>query len=196
MEDDLGGNSLLDCIYLCRELEYKDVMGGLVDEWKKDTAYWSGSSRRMLIDFNAFLGRDAENEVLYQEQLTEVLAAPKDNVKDIISAYRDLIRYYLHIGDYGKALCFCKKVKENTDYGQIRTLRLFKDILEACFEVVANVPADGLWDWAKTELQRVPRSSRYGNLYKKGIAAAEAMNDPYGEQLGKEYEDFLADFMR
>ncbi len=196
MEDDLGGNSLLDCIYLCRELKYKDVMGGLVDEWKKDTAYWSGSSRRTLIDFNAFLGRDAENEVLYQEQLTEVLAAPKGNIKDIISAYRDLIRYYLHICDYGKALCFCKDVKENTDYGQIRTLRLFKDILEASFEVVANVPADGLWDWAKTELQKVPRSSRYGNLYKKGIAAAEAMNDPYGKQLGKEYEDFLADFMR
>ena len=45
----------------------------------------------------------------------------------------------------------CEKAIKTTDYGQIRTLRLFKDILEACFEVTANHPeaAAGLWNWAK-----------------------------------------------
>ena len=100
--------------------------------------------------------------------------------------------------DYGKALCLCEKVIKTTDYGQIRTLRLFKDILEACFEVTANhtTAAASLWNWAKAELQKVPQSSWYGNLYIKGIAAAKAMNDPYGKQLEQEYENFFASFRR
>ncbi len=198
MEDDFGANSLLDCIYLCREMKYRDVMGSLVDEWKEDIAEWTDPNRRALIDFNTFLGRDAENERLYQEQLAEVLSAENSSMRDIISGYKNMIRYYIYTCDHEKALCLCEKVIETTDHGQIRTLRLFKDILEACFEVTAghSKAAAGLWKWAKTELQKVPQSSRYGNLYIKGIAAAKAMDDPYGKQLEQEYEGFLASFRR
>ena len=193
VEEDFGNNNILDCIYLCREMEYKDVMGVLVDEWKRNITEWSASDRRMLIDFYTFLGRDVENERLYQEQLEEILSAENSSTRDIISGYKNLIRYYLHMGNYEKALCFCKKVIETTDYDQIRTLRLFRDILEACFELTASdaKTGAGLWIWAKTEFQKVPQSGRYGNLYKKGIAAAKAMNDPYGKQLEQEYEKFL-----
>ena len=138
MEEDFEANSLLDCIYLCREMEYRDVMGSLVDEWKEDTTEWSDSSRRALIDFNTFLGRNAENERLYQEQLKELLSVGNSSARDIISGYKNLIWHYIHSDDYGKAFHLCEKVIENTDYQQIRTLRLFKDILEACFEVAAN----------------------------------------------------------
>ncbi len=198
MEDDFGENSLLDCIYLCREMKYRDVMGSLVDEWKEDIAEWTDPNRRALIDFNTFLGRDAENERLYQEQLAEVLSAENSSMRDIISGYKNMIRYYIYTCDHEKALCLCEKVIETTDHGQIRTLRLFKDILEACFEVTAghSKAAAGLWKWAKTELQKVPQSSRYGNLYIKGIAAAKAMDDPYGKQLEQEHEGFLASFRR
>ena len=74
-----------------------------------------------------------------------------------------------------------------------KTLWLFKDILEACFELTANDAKAGasLWSWAKAEFQKVPQSSRYGNLYTKGIEAANAMEDPYGRQLEQEYEKFL-----
>ena len=115
-------------------------------------------------------------------------------MRDIISGYKDMIRHYIYTCDYEKALCLCEKVIKTTDYGQIRTLRLFKDILEACFEVTANYSkaATGLWNWSKTELQEVPQSSWYGNIYTKGIATAKAMNDPYGKQLEQEYENFLA----
>lgn len=193
LDDDFGHNSILDCIYLCQEMEYKDVMGVLVDEWKKNTAEWSGSNRKTLIDFHTFLGRNMENERLYLEQLEEVLSAENSSMRDIISGYKDLISYYLHRGDYGNALSFCKKVIETTDYQQIKTLRLFKDILEICFELIANDAKTGadLWSWAKAEFQKVPPSSRYGNLYKKGIKAAHAMEDPYGRQLEQEYENFL-----
>ena len=80
-------------------------------------------------------------------------------------------------------------VIETTDYGQIKSRRLFRNILEVCFEVTANDPVMGsvLWDWAKAELQNEPQSSWYGNLYTKAIAAAEAVNDPYAEILEKEY---------
>ena len=62
-----------------------------------------------------------------------------------------------------------------------------------CFELTASdaKTGAGLWSWAKAEFQKVPQSGRYGNLYKKGIAAAKAMNDPYGKQLEQEYEKFL-----
>ena len=196
VDDDLRSSSILDCIYLCQEMEYKDVMGILVDEWKKNIEEWSNSNRRLLIDFNVFLGRDMENEKLYQEQLAEILSAKNSTARDIIFTYKNLIRYYIHMGDYESALCLCKKVIKTTDYGQVRTLRLFKDILEICFELIANdaEAASGLWDWAKLEFQKVPLSSRYGNLYKKGIEAAKAMDDPYRRQLEREYEKFLADF--
>ena len=198
MEDDFEANSLLDCIYLCWEMEYRDVMESLVDEWKKNTTEWSGSNRSVLIDCNTFLGRNAENERLYQEQLEEMLSAESSSAGDIISGYNNLIRHFLHMGDYGKALSLCEKVIATTDYGQVRTLRLFKDILEDCFEVTANhmEAAAGLWNWAKTELQKVPQSSWYGNLYIKGIAAAKAINAPYEKQLKQEYESFLASFRK
>lgn len=191
--DDLGSRSILDCIYLCQEMEYKDVMGVLVDVWKKNTAEWSGSDRKMLIDFNTFLGRDTENEGLYREQLEEILSAENSSTRDIISGYENLIRYYLAMGDYENAFCFCRKVIETTDYKQIRTLRLFKDILEVCFELTAKDVRAGadLWNWAKAEFQNVPQSSRYGNLYKKAIEAANAIGDPYGIPLEQEYENFL-----
>lgn len=198
MEEDFEANSLLDCIYLCQEMEYRDVMGNLVDEWKEDTTEWSDFNRRALIAFNTFLGIDAENERIYQEQLKELLSAGNSSARDIIFGYKNLIRHYIHSDDYDKALHLCEKVIKTTDYEQIRTLRLFKDILEACFEVAANhgEAAAGLWNWAKTELQKVPQSSWYGNLYKKGIAAAKAMDDPYGKQLEQKYESFLANFRR
>lgn len=194
MEDSFEDNSLLDCIYLCQDMDYRDVMGVLVDAWKREVAQWDKTHRDMLISFNIFLGRGEENEGLYQEQLAETLAEEDSCPEDVISGYRNLSRYYLRRKNYEKAICLCKKVIETTDYEEIRTLRLFKEILELCCEIAADAPsADGsLWDWAKAELQKVPQLSWYGNLYKKGIAAAKVMDDPYGKQLEQEYEDFLA----
>lgn len=189
VEENFARNDLLDCIYLCMEMDYKDVMGKLVDEWKDST-------RRELMEFQTFLGRDAENEKLFQEQLTETLSAKNSRTEDIISAYKELIQYYLHMKNYKKAHDFCNIVIETTDYEQIKTIRLYKNILEACFEVTANDPnaSSDLWNWAKTRLQNVPKSSRYGDLYTKGIAAAKAIGDPYGKELEQEYEAFLASF--
>ncbi len=61
VEEDFGKNDLLDCIFLCQEMEYKDVMGILVDAWKEgrgNPADWNPSDRRTLIGFNSFLDRN------------------------------------------------------------------------------------------------------------------------------------------
>lgn len=190
VDDHFWNNSLLDGIYLAQEMGYKDVMGDLVDEWKGEVAEWTGDNRRTLINFNIFLGREEENEKLYHEQLAEALSQREGKEGDVIAGYRDIIQYDLRIKDYEKASYYCKTVIETTDYGQVKTRRLFGDILEACFEVTAKAPALGfdLWNWAKTELQKQPQSSWYGNLYTKAIAAATAAKDPYAETLKREYQ--------
>lgn len=201
VDENFENNSLLDCIYLCQEMDYKDVMAGLVDEWKQDRENGTGrdgSSRGRLIEFNRFLGRDRENEGLYKKQLEEILSAKESRVRDIISGYRDMIRYYLQTEDYDRGAAYCKMVIETTDYEKIRTLRLFGDILEECLEVIAGLARDGhepaeafgLWRWTKEELERKSRTSWYGNLYTKGIAAAKVMDEAYAGKLEAEYAEW------
>ncbi len=191
VDDNFESNDLLDSIYLCQEMDYKDVMGELVDEWKRDIENrldWNTSNRHTLIGFNKFLGREEENERLYQEQLEETIAV-NGSTRDVIFRYNDLIHYYLRTENYEKAFQYCRTVIETTDYQKIRTFRLFGDILEGCMEIIAHDPShtSGLWEWTKNELQRKPGISRYGNLYTKGIAAAKAVNDPYAKKLEREY---------
>ena len=193
VDDDFESNDLTDCVYLCRELEYKDVMSVLVDEWKdegKDRADRNPAKRSRLMGFYTYLGREDENESLYQEQLAETVA--EGGIKEIISAYRDIIHHYLRVEDYERAACYCRIVIQSTDYKQVRRLRLFGDILEGCMEVIAQKPAgtSDLWEWAKGELEGKPRINRYGNLYTKGIAAARAVGDPFADKLEQEYLDW------
>lgn len=188
VEEDFGKNDLLDCIYLSQEMEYKDVMGPLVDAWKGEMGNptdWNSSDWSTLIRFNDFLDRNMENEELYQKQLKEILETGSGNTRDVVAGYRDLIRFYLDRSDYGKAARYCHIVLETTDYGQVRGIRLFGDILEECCEIVAHGPSGnaGLWTRIKEELKARPQSAWYGNLYTKGIAAAKAADDPYAEEL-------------
>ncbi len=165
----------------------------LVDEWKdegKDRADWNLAKRSRLMGFYTYLGREAENESLCQEQLAETVA--EGGIKEIISAYRDMIHHYLRVEDYERAACYCRIVIQSTDYKQVRRLRLFGDILEGYMEVIAQKPAGtfDLWEWTKGELEGKPRINRYGDLYTKGIAAARAVGDPFADKLEQEYLDW------
>ena len=189
VNDDFESNSLLDCVYICEELAYKETMSSLLCEWKKSVANWTTSNRRLLIEFNIFLGNEAENEELYQKQLAETLANNASKISDIVTSYNNLIQYYISRGDIEKALHYCKLVFEKTDYSPIKRMNLFAYTLENCLEVIALDPiqASDLWMLVKTELQNRSRDSWYGNLYRKGIAAARAMGDPYMEKLEQDY---------
>jgi len=83
-----------------------------------------------------------------------------------------------------------KRMIDTTDFKEIEQIRLFCCVLEECFDIIcggATKPLE-LWKWAKTYLSK--RTNMYGNLYKKGIAAAKYVNDPYGKKLEQEYREW------
>lgn len=202
IDDKFSHNSLLDCIYLSKEMQYIDVMRVLVEEWKQTVHNWDESHRRTLILFNQSLGQEAENETLYQQQLSETLAAaaaaPAKQVSIVLSSYLDLIKHYLCTKKYDQAHHYCTMILETTDYNAVKSKRLFGTLLEVCLETIAGDPKASLdlWKWAKAELQQTtPRPGWwYGNLYSKGIAAAKAVDDSYTEELELEYQNWKKEF--
>ncbi len=203
---DLTDNNLLDCIYLCQDMEFRAVMEPLVEQWRASVAEWGDSERTTLIRFYSFLGQEAKNEVLYLEQLA--LAEQAGKTVDVVRAYSNLIRHYLDMGNNRMAHRYLDEVKKMAECPEVRRLRLMGDLLEEAFEVVCGEQGKAgvccteaevqeeektkqLWEWARAEL--AARTNRYGNLYQKGIAAAKAMGDSYAGQLEKEYKVWWED---
>lgn len=188
IDDSIEANSLLDCIELCIDLDYKDIMEEFVEGWKESVEEWNEPNCRSLIRFHVFLGKKEENEPLYMSLLESAMQA--GDTKGILSAYRGLIQYYLDLHKYEAAYCYLKTVLDTVDYGQVRGIRMFADFLEAGFELICHCPdvAEGLWGWAKQELEGM--TGLYGNLYTKAIAAAKAVGDPYEAALTEEYEEW------
>lgn len=184
----IRSNDLMDCIYLCQDMDYRDIMEPMVELWKESVSEWNDSSRRTLISFHSFLGREEENETLYKEQLQE--ARQTGTMQEIIAVYVKLIQHYLCLKQYGKARDILDEVLKTADWQKIRRIRLFGDLLEAAFEITENQPetAGEMWNWAKEQMQQ--QTNIYGNLYKKGIAAAKAVDDPYAAELEKEYQQW------
>lgn len=186
INDCIETNNLSDCMELCIDLDYKDIMEEFVASWKESVEEWNEINCNSLIRFHVFLGKKEENEPLYIGLLES--AMQKGDTKEILTAYRGLIQYYLDLHKYEAAYRYLKAMLDTVDYGQIREIRMFADFLEAGFELICNCPdvAESLWRWAKQELEGM--TDLYGNLYKKAIAAAKAVHDPYEATLTKEYE--------
>ena len=91
VSDNLYDNDLTDCIYLCQELDYPDVMKQLVSEWKDTVMKDTDSDRACLIRFHQFLGMEEENGPLYQAQLLS--ATETGRISDLARAYIDMIRH-------------------------------------------------------------------------------------------------------
>ena len=188
MNDDIYSNDLLDCIYLTQDLDYKDVMSELVEEWKGNIKEWNDSNRGTLIRFNTFLNRESENEIIYQEILTSVCQTGK--TFDIVRAYKDVIHYYVTNKKYDLAYDYLQKLMESADFEEVKHIRLFQYVLEDSMEIICSYPdkAHELWDWAKENLQR--QTNMFGNLFTKSIAAAHSVNDPYADELENDYREW------
>ncbi len=195
----LADNNLLDCVYLCEELGYREVMETLVAWWKDSVTEWNDGNRADLIRFYSFLGKDEENEVLYLEQLSSAERAGKTG--DVVFAYNKLIRYDLDCGKYQDAHHYLDEVRKAVEYQKVKSRRMFGDLLEEAAETICKEreagseseketgeghKTDELWEWTKKELTGY--TNWYGNLYIKSIAAAKAMDDPYAAQLEKAYK--------
>lgn len=185
MNSNIHSNDLMDCIYLCQDMKYKDVMTQLVQMWKEDISDWGDSDYATLIKFNEYLGKESENEEIHKMRLENAFKTG-DTFK-IVSAYEKIIRYYIDSAKYETAYVYLKKLIDTTDCESIKRIQLFRNVLEATLEIICNYPvsAKELWVWVKPELLRV--RNWYGNLYVKAIAAAKAVGDAYAGNLEKEY---------
>ncbi len=186
VSDNLYDNDLTDCIYLCQELDYPDVMKQLVSEWKDTVMKDTDSDRACLIRFHQFLGMEEENGPLYQAQLLS--ATETGRISDLARAYIDMIRHELRMKQYEKAGNHIREARERADDGSDSMWRLRGELLETAFELISSDRAVGgsLWEWAKAEFGRL--TNIWGNVYTKGIEAARAMEDTYALELEKEYQ--------
>lgn len=186
VRETLADNDLLDCVYLCEELEYREAMEALVAWWKDSVVEWNDGNRADLIRFYSFLGKDEENEGLYLGQLSSAKRDGKTG--DVIFAYNKLIQYYLDGGKYKVAHRYLDEVRETVCYQEVKSRRMFGSLLEEAAEIVCQEQGAGkeLWEWTKKELME--HTNWYGNLYTKSIAAAKAMEDAYAAQLERAYE--------
>lgn len=180
IDDDLQSLNLLDCIYLCQDLEYRDVMELLVDQWKKGDA-----NPETLAKFNSFLGKEEENEDIYKQLLDRAVSFGR--AADIVAAYNRVIRYYIHSRQFETASAYLQKMINTIDFKDIERTGLFKKVLEECFEIIIGGGENStrMWQWAKPRLREV--KNFHGNLYRKAIAAAEAVKDPCAREIQREY---------
>lgn len=189
IDDEIFSLDLMDCIFLARDLDYKDVMEVLVNKWKDGIEDWTDANRGTLIDFNSFLGKEQENEAIYKILLENAIMYGK--IFDIVLAYNKLIRYYINICQFETANFYLQKIIDIKDFKEVESRNLFSNVLEECLEIIGGgvKEADELWKWAKPYLEeRVKKkTSMYGNLYTKGIIAAQAVGDTYAIQLKQEY---------
>lgn len=192
MDNEISSLDLMDCIYLSQDLEYKDVMEVLVISWKKSVTQWTDTNCETLIRFNSFLGKELENKELYETILRNAIVS--GNTFEIVSAYNGIIQYYIKCKDIENAYFYIKRMIDTTDFKEIERIRLFDGVLEDCFDIICGGARNSLelWKWAKQYLSKRP--NMYGNLYKKGIAAARYVNDPYSEKLEREYKDWKKKF--
>lgn len=188
MDEEISNLDLMDCIYLSKDLAYKDVMDVLVNKWKNSIAEWTDSNRQTLIKFNSFLGKETENKELYEIVLEKAIL--RGETFDIVSAYNNIIQYYINSNNVKNAYFYLKKMIDTVNFKDIVEIRLFSTVLEECFDIICGGVSDAeqLWKWAKPYL--LNQTNMYGNLYKKGIAAASFVNDSYSEQLEYDYKEW------
>lgn len=188
IDDEIGSLDLMDCIFLSQDLEYRDVMEVLVNQWKESITDWTDADRKTLIGFHSFLGKEQENEAIYKILLENAVTAGE--IFNIVFAYNNLIRYYLNMNQFETAGSYLQKMIAATDFKEIEEIHLFKSVLEECFEIICGEvkAARDLWEWAKPYMQK--SKNRYGNLYTKAILAAQTIHDDYAVQLEQEYRNW------
>lgn len=186
IDGDISKLDLLDCIWLVRDLNYKDTMAAIVDIWKESITQWDDSSRNILLGFNSFLGRETENEAIHRKLLESTLKTGK--ISETVMQYNKIINYYIAEKQYETAYRWLKQMTDTTNFESIIRIRLFSSVLEECCDIACSYPekSEELWQWTKPYI--LTRTNMYGNLYTKAIAAAKAAKDSYADILAKEYD--------
>ena len=134
-------------------VRYKEFQNG---EWGTDDENYTNRLRLAYYLLYCHIEDEEAVSFLFGEELKDREQNSFQGIGSTLKTLTHLIRKYNGDGKYAGLLERAKNANfdcacgYNPD-GQIRTLRLFKDILEACFEVTADhtEAAAGLWNWAK-----------------------------------------------
>lgn len=188
LENDLDKYTIDDCIYMAVEMECFDYAEILVDYWKESISDWNEQTLNSLTYYNKAIGKEIGNEQPLKQLLDIKLLNGKNF--DIISAWKNLIHYYIQFENYEKAYQNLSDMKQQTKLSEIYGRNLFKYILEDCMELICQYPnkADELWNWAKPFIKEYSSAGNmHGNLYKKSIEAAHIVQDSFEQELLKNY---------
>lgn len=187
IEPDIAEYSLLDGIYLARDLEYKDILAQLVEMWKHDDM--TASDRELLIRLNEYLDGGDENERLHRENIAYFIENGSDF--EVISAYHKLICHYISLEKFDKAADTLAELFTKADVEKYKGINLFLFILEDSVEIIPHL-ADGaaLWRWAKPFICQL-KGRFYGNLYKKSLDAAISQNDEMADEIKADFDRWL-----
>lgn len=189
VESDLSRCDIYDCINIAIETKCLDYAEMLVDCWKESVTDWNERTISSLIQYNKRIGRESRNEEFLKELLVIKLSGGKNF--DIISAWKNLIHYYIQFKNYEEAYQNFVDMKDRTNFSEIYRINLFKHILEDCMELICGYPdrADELWEWAKPFIKEFSAAGNmHGNLYKKSIEAANKVQDSLEEEISQNYE--------
>jgi hypothetical protein len=187
ISSDIDELDLIECIFLARDLDFKDEMDVLVNEWRQSIVVWTDQQKKVLCEFLSILGKDGEKESIYKDLLAN--AVENGKIFDVVSAYDQLIHFYVAAEDFESAYLYLRRMIKTTDFSEVERLRLFQSVLEASLVIISGHVAEAmeLWQWAKPYLQKMALGSWFGDLYSKAIAAASCVGDPYAMKLEKEY---------
>lgn len=190
IEADLNKYHIFDGISIAVEMEYLDCAQKLVQLWKESVTDWTEQEYWNLISFNKQIGREIDNEEALLFLLDTRIRAGQN--KDIISAWKNLIHYYVQFDRCQQAYESFMDMLDKTNLSEIYHIRLFTYILEDCLELICKYreKSEILWNWAKPFVEKKAGNPNgmFGNLYTKSIQAAETVNDEYAKELSAKYE--------
>ena len=180
---------LEECLELAYEADEKEFALQFLDMLKKDYPLDSVANCRHLIYWNETLGRNQENEMLYQKILDFSTESQKSD--EIISSSFNLVKFYTKQKDFQKAYQEFETFTEwelSDWYGT----NLFRNLLECAMDLIlADIPEkEFVWRWAKPNLKREIKNihGMYGNLYQKSIQASEKINPHFAKKLQESYQ--------
>ena len=190
-DDHIDNYDLDDCIWLAYGMDFKELQFELLDIYTSTiTELTVDVCSQMIGYYSVGIGRDSEMEKYYLKFFE--YNKNSDNQYARFTAYLNLLKFYLKIKNYQSAYHIFNSAVNDLTEEVILTL-IDTDLMDCGCDIVINMSSaantvNDVWDWVKRHIQI--HKTLYGNLYEKTIKAAQAMNDPYADKLGKDYAEW------
>lgn len=184
--NDISTYDIKSCIYLANDMDYPELEAELVDMYKATITELTPEICETMICYNINIKRQADSEPYYLK-LFEWNKNSKNDYKRR-TAYLDLFRFYVSVGDFEKAYTVYHSILSDLSHEELTRYKI-DDFLIYCCDMLIGLPSHSaeIWDWLKPYIQS---TDKFGKLYKQAIKAAETVGDEYAENMKEEYEQW------